>query len=241
MSCMKKDYYLILRLTPEATAEEIRSAYRRRAIELHPDVSGFPSDPFLELQEAYYVLSDPIRRASYDREAQEIPIRRTDAVRPAATVIRRRHSAEPLAPRQPVARFEEISILRSFETFHPSFSEMFDRLWSNFELVTRPKAERLESLTVDVPLSPREAFAGGQIRIMVPARVICPACNGRGSAGPYQCWHCEGCGALTDEYPMMVSYPAGLQQDYIVRLSLDRFGIRNFYLTVRFRPTEAIW
>jgi hypothetical protein len=32
-----------------------------------------------------------------------------------------------------------------------------------------------------------------------------------------------------------------LQQDYIVRLPLDRFGIENFYLTVRFRPTEAIW
>jgi hypothetical protein len=44
---------------------------------------------------------------------------------------------------------------------------MFDRLWSNFELVTRPKAERLESLTVDVPLSPRQAFAGGQMRILV--------------------------------------------------------------------------
>jgi hypothetical protein len=36
-------------------------------------------------------------------------------------------------------------------------------------------------------------------------------------------------------------YPAGLQQDYIVRLPLDRFGIENFYLTVRFRPTEATW
>jgi len=38
-----------------------------------------------------------------------------------------------------------------------------------------------------------------------------------------------------DEYPVMVSYPAGLQQDYIVHLSLDRFGIGNFYLAVRFR------
>jgi curved DNA-binding protein CbpA len=37
---MKKDYYLILRLTPEAVAEEIRSAYRRLAIELHPDLSA---------------------------------------------------------------------------------------------------------------------------------------------------------------------------------------------------------
>jgi len=238
---MKKDYYLILRLTPEAVAEEIRSAYRRLAIELHPDLSGFGSDPFLELQEAYSVLSDPMRRAIYDREAQEIPIRRTDAARPTEIVIRRRHSAEPLTSVRPVGGFEEISLLRSFETFHPSFREMFDRLWSNFELVTRPKAERLENLTVDVPLSPRQAFAGGQMRILVPARVICPACSGRGSVGPYQCWRCEGRGALMDEYPVMVSYPAGLQQDYIVHLSLDRFGIENFYLTVRFRPTEAIW
>ena len=37
------------------------------------------------------------------------------------------------------------------------------------------------------------------------------------------------------EYPVMMSYAAALQQDYIVRLSLDRFGIENFYLTVRFR------
>jgi molecular chaperone DnaJ len=241
MSRMKKDYYLILRLTPKATTEEIRSAYRRRAIELHPDLSGSTSDLFLELQEAYYVLSDPMRRASYDRDAKEIPIRHADAARPVETVIRRRHSAEPLVPRQPVGRFEEVSILRSFETFYPSFDEMFDRLWSNFELVTRPKAEQLESLTVDVVLSPQEAFAGGQIRILVPARMVCQACNGRGGVGPYQCWRCAGHGALTDEYPVMVSYPAALQQDYIVRLSLDRFGIENFYLTVRFRPTEAIW
>jgi hypothetical protein len=39
----------------------------------------------------------------------------------------------------------------------------------------------------------------------------------------------------------MVSYPAGLQQDYVVRLSLDRFGIENFYLTIRFGPSKAIW
>jgi molecular chaperone DnaJ len=238
--CMKKDYYLILRLTPEATAEEIRSAYRRLAIERHPDLSGFDSNPFLELQEAYSVLSDPMRRAVYDREAEEIPIRRANAARPAETVIRRRHSVEPLVPVRPAGGFEEISLLRSFETFHPSFSEIFDRLWSNFELVTRPKAERLESLTVDLPLSPRQAFSGGEMRILVPVRIICPACGGKGSVGPYQCWRCEGHGAFMDEYPVTVSYPAGLQQDYIVPLSLDRFGIKNFYLTVRFRPTEAV-
>ena len=238
---MRKNYYLTLRLPPEATMDQIRSAFRRRALELHPDLSGAESDQFLELQEAYDVLSDPARRAIYDLEAEEIPIPRKEAARPAETVIARRNRAEALTAARPPAGFEERSLFRSFETFSPSLDEIFGRLWSNFNLLTRPKAERLESLNVEVPLSPQQAFAGGEVRILVPARLICQACGGQGSAGPYECSHCEGHGAVTGEYPVTVGYPAGLQQDYIVRLPLDRFGIQNFYLTVRFRPTEALW
>jgi molecular chaperone DnaJ len=238
---MKKDYYLILRLAPEATAQEIRSAYRRLAIELHPDISGFCSDPFLELQEAYSVLSDPIRRAAYDREAQKIPIRRADAAQPPEVVIRRRHSAEPLTRLRPMGGFETISPLGSFEAFHSPFGEMFDYLWSNFDFVTKPKTERPEILTVDVPLSARQALMGGQMRIFVPVRVICPWCRGRGHVGSYQCSRCEGYGEFRDEYPMTVSYPAGLRQNYLLRLPLESIGIEDFYLTIRFRPPEAIW
>jgi molecular chaperone DnaJ len=238
---MRKNYYLILRLAPDATTDQIQSAYRRRALELHPDLSGYGSDQFLELQEAYDVLSDPARREIYDREAEEIPIRRMEAVRPSETLILRRHRGEPLTTAQSAARFNDISLFRSFETFSPSLDEMFERLWSNFDLVTRPKAERIESLSADVPLSPQQAFTGGEVRILVPARLVCPACRGQGSVGPYECAHCEGRGAVTGEYPVTVAYPAGLHQDYIVRLPLDRFGIQNFYLTVRFRPTDAIW
>ena len=154
---MRKNYYLILRLAPEATMEQIRSAYRRRALELHPDLSGIESDQFLELQEAYDVLSDPARRAIYDREAEEVPIRRIGSARPAETVIARKRQGEPLTPTRPAAGFEEMSLFRSFETFSPSLDEIFERLWSNFDLLTRPKAERLESLNVDVPLPPRQA------------------------------------------------------------------------------------
>src|ERR1700738_5472314 len=140
---MRKNYYLILRLSPDASTDHIQSAYRRRALELHPDLSGYGSDQFLELQEAYDVLSDPARREIYDREAEE-------------TLILRRHRGEPLTTAQPAARFDDISLFRSFETFSPSLDEMFERLWSNFDLVTRPKAERLESLSGDVPLSPHQ-------------------------------------------------------------------------------------
>jgi molecular chaperone DnaJ len=238
---MRKNYYLILHLSPQSTADEIKSAYRLRALEIHPDLSGFGGEQFLELQEAYAVLSDPARRAVYDREAEEIPVRRGTVARPAESVIMRRRSAEPLigAPR-PVG-VERISLFRSFETFLPSFDEMFDRLWSNFESMTRPKEERLESLTVDVPLSPQEAFAGGAVRMLIPSRLTCPVCRGQGSVGHYECGRCGGRGVVTVEYPVAVSYPAGLQQNYMVRLPLDRLGIHNFYLTVRFRPSEASW
>src|SRR5271166_3486451 len=114
---MRKDYYLILRLAPDATMDQIRSAFRRRALELHPDLSGAESDQFLELQEAYDVLSDPARRAIYDREAEEIPIRRIGAARPAETVIAPRRRAEPLTTAQPSSGFGEMSLFRSFETF----------------------------------------------------------------------------------------------------------------------------
>jgi molecular chaperone DnaJ len=238
---MKKDYYLVLHLTPEATTEEIRAAYRRRALELHPDQLGFGSDPFLELQEAYAVLSDPTRRTLYDRKPETLPISHADPPQHKKTKAGRGYSAEPLTAVQPARSFQDVSLFRSFETFSPSFDEIFERLWSNFDLLTRPKEERLESLSVDVPLSSEEALAGGAVRIVVPARAMCPACRGRGSVGTYECWRCEGQGALTGGYPMMVSYPAGLQHDYAVRLSLDRFGIENFYLIVRFRPTATIW
>lgn len=238
---MRKNYYLVLRVTPEASFDQIRSAYRRRALELHPDLTGLGSDQFLELQEAYDVLSNPDRRKVYDLEADEIPIRRAEAMRSPEVIIGRRHRAEPLTTAQPAREFEDLSLFRSFETFSPSFDQLFERLWSNFNLRARPKAERLESLNVEVPLSPRQAFAGGDVRVMVPARLVCPACRGHGSIGPYECSQCEGQGAVTGEYPVTVSYPAGLQQDYIVRIPLERFSIQNFYLTVQFRPTGFVW
>lgn len=239
MSCMKKDYYLILRLTPKATADEIRSAYRRRALEVHPDISGAGSSPFLELQEAYAVLSDPARRAAYDREAGEIPIRYRPAARGAGGVILQRHRGEPLA----ATRDEATSRSRSFESHRPSFEERLEHLWSDCAFPTQPQMERMENLTVDVPLSPRQAIEGGAVRILVPVRMVCRACGGGegGNAGFHECRHCEGQGAVRGEYPVTVRYPAGLQGDYFVRIPLDRVGIPGRHLNVRLRPVEAIW
>jgi molecular chaperone DnaJ len=65
----KRDYYEVLGIHRGASADEIRRAYRRLAKEYHPDVnkSEGSEDRFKEINEAYAVLSDEEKRASYDR------------------------------------------------------------------------------------------------------------------------------------------------------------------------------
>jgi len=68
----KKTYYETLGLSPEATAEQIRKAYKRAAVQTHPDKGG-NADEFKEVSRAYEVLSDPDRRRQYDQYGEEPP------------------------------------------------------------------------------------------------------------------------------------------------------------------------
>ena len=66
----KRDYYEILEVTKTATVEEIKKAYRKKAIQYHPDKN--PGDKeaeekFKEAAEAYDVLSNPEKRSRYDQ------------------------------------------------------------------------------------------------------------------------------------------------------------------------------
>ncbi len=65
-----KDLYRVLGVAPDASAEEIKKSYRRKAREMHPDLdpeNPWAEDAFKELSAAYQIVSDPVRRAQYDR------------------------------------------------------------------------------------------------------------------------------------------------------------------------------
>lgn len=235
-----KDYYFILGVNPAATIEEIRVAYRQHAKELHPDYYGQDSGPFIDLQEAYAILSDPARRRAYDDVYRDSYMGASwpDSAR-AEPLFSREPAAEPLIPTQEQTDLGELSLSRDFRTFGPSFDELFDRLWRNFSLA-RPKVEDLRSLNVEIRISAEEAMRGGRVRLLVPARLRCPVCLGRGGLGFYECWQCEGTGAVQGEYPVILTCPPGVVNNYSVEIPLDRFGISNFYLRAIFRVSGDI-
>lgn len=69
----QKDYYKVLGVSEKASADEIKKVYRKLAVKYHPDKNQGNKEAetkFKELSEAYYVLSDPKRRAQYNQMRQ---------------------------------------------------------------------------------------------------------------------------------------------------------------------------
>ncbi|MEJ2656934.1 MAG: DnaJ domain-containing protein [Desulfobacterales bacterium] len=183
---MAKSYFAILGVSSSATADEIRTAYRRLAKEFHPDHYAGGDEIFREIQEAYSVLGNAGRRQKYEQQISKKPVR--------AHVKRTtfRPEPEPLIPEKGPIDMGEISPVRSFHTFSPSFDEIFDWLWRNFSSLSPQKSRRVQNLTLEVPLTREQALRGGTARVLVPAQAVCPLCRGYGDIGSYICSRCAG-------------------------------------------------
>lgn len=225
---MSRNLYEVLGVDPEVAPEQIQAAYVHWARRLASDRDSGRGEAFTELQQAYSVLASPARREAYN----------TRIGRPASSGGEPFRTDPGTPAKEHTPTLLMISLRDSFESANPSFEELFHRLWSNFSKVSRPKAEQVESLTLEVTLSPEQAREGGRARILIPARALCPACAGHGALGLYECWQCGGKGSITADYPVELAYPPGVLNEFFVQVPLSRFGINNFYLTVRFRVSE---
>ena len=68
-----KDYYYFLGVSPDASYEDIKKSYRKLSLKYHPDKNendDFFADRFREIQEAYEILSDEVKRKSYDQNLE---------------------------------------------------------------------------------------------------------------------------------------------------------------------------
>ena len=237
---MAKDYYAILGILPTATLEEIRSAYRSRVKQYHPDHFGKDSAPFLKVQEAYDVLSDPENRTLYDRTTGGSRVERIQAGRPEPLRARSsKQAVEPLRRARGPMDLGTITPLESFRTFHPSLDEIYDSLWNVFDLRSRPKSERFRTLTMEILLTRQQARLGGRVHIYVPVERPCPTCGGEGVADYFECWRCAGTGVSREELPIQVEYPPGIQDFYQIAIPLDRYGIHDVCPVLLFRISST--
>ena len=96
----------------------------------------------------------------------------------------------------------------------------------------------MEELLVEVTINPDQAASGGTIKFVVPARIQCPLCSGTGMIGFWDCHRCAGEGIVDADIPLIVSYPGGVHNRFSKSLSLNKFGIYHFYLTVNIHVSE---
>ena len=168
----KRDYYEILGVSRTVTEVELKSAFRKQAMQCHPDRN--PGDTaaealFKEVNEAYQVLSDGQKRAAYDRFG---------------------HQA-----------FEQGGGGMG-EGFASSMADIFDDLFGDVMGRRGGRGggrERGSDLRYDLEITLDEAFAGKTAQIKAPTTVTCEACAGSGAKGgskPKTCPTCAGHGRV---------------------------------------------
>jgi DnaJ-class molecular chaperone len=227
---VSEDYYEILGVDEDATGDEIRSAYRRRAKECHPDCVEGGSEPFRRVHQAYEVLSDPARRRVYDRGQDDGPTVSVRRGAHASSTRSGRSPVEPLVPRR-ATYARRSGFLDDF--FASPFDRVLNDLWGGFGSGFSPPPVPRE-LEMDLHLSPLQASSGGTFRVEVSRPGLCPTCYGEGWTGPYRCPRCEGTGVSAVGRPLSVSYPPGIADGDTGRMSLDSVGLPESDLVVHF-------
>lgn len=232
---MTQNYYIILGIPKNSSQEDIRAAYRRLAKEYHPDHYGKDQTPFQTLQEAYSILSNPKSRKSYDHSLQpkarvSYPVRHTSKGRYADINI----EPEPLIPESDINFGDLNSSKRSFREQRSIFDDMFGRL-------VRENSESYDSEmmlpqedSVEISLSPLQAQIGGNARVDLPFQATCPSCH-RYSRYGFVCWRCNGTGILMGERTLLFSYPAGVRDNYVIKIVLNPNDTQKKYLNVIFK------
>lgn len=176
-----EDYYTTLGVAKTASADEIKKAYRKLAMQYHPDRN--PGDKqaeakFKDINEAYEVLKDEQKRAAYDRYGHAA-------------------FANGMGGRSGGNPFE------GFDFASSGFADVFSDIFSEFTGQARGRqrsyAQRGEDIRYDITLTLEEAFAGLEKEITVSSSKECEACHGHGTADgkePPVCPTCHGSGKV---------------------------------------------
>src|ERR1700747_1090258 len=169
----QRDFYEVLGVSRTASVEEIKSAYRKAALQWHPDRN--PTDKeeaevkFRECTEAYSVLSDQEKRQIYDTYGHAGLSSNAGGVDFNGTI---------------------------FQDFHDIFGDFFgfEDLFGGAGRRSRTRAQRGSDLRYDMTLTFEEAATGVATKIKLPKQELCGACHGTGAKSGTGATSCQTCG-----------------------------------------------
>lgn len=175
----KSDYYEILGLAKDASEADIKRAYRQKAKELHPDRNPekreWARKEFRKIAEAYEVLSDPQKRAEYDRYGHA-------------------------GPSQDFT-FGDTDFRRAREAYREfgfgGFDDLFDLFFRQGGPRTSTRQRRVrrgESIEYKLRITLEDAAHGTKMTVTVPRLVVCQACSGSGMEPGTSKRTCSTCG-----------------------------------------------
>jgi molecular chaperone DnaJ len=253
----KRDFYEVLGVSRTCTEADMKSAFRKAAMQYHPDRN--PGDveaehKFKEINEAYQTLSDAQKRAAYDRFGH--------------------------------AAFDQTGAgFQSGDGFASSMADIFDDLFGDMMGrrggAGRGGATRGSDLRYNLEITLEEAFRGKTANLSLPTSIACEACTGTGAkagakpracptCGGYgrvraqqgffsiertcphchgqgevidnPCTSCSGSGRVTRERNLAVNIPAGVEDGTRIRLAAEgEAGLRggpagDLYIFVSMKP-----
>jgi molecular chaperone DnaJ len=252
----KRDYYEVLGVNRDADEEAFKKAYRKLAMKWHPDRN--PDNPkaeehFKEAKEAYEVLTDPPKRAAYDRYGHA-------GVDPASAVGAGAGGA-------------------GFGTFAEAFGDIFSDIFGAGR--TRSSVYRGADLRYNLEITLEQAAHGTEAKIRIPTfedcatcqgsgakprtkpqtcptcagqgqvrmqqgffslQQTCPRCHGTGKIIPEPCAACSGAGRVKTHKTLSVTIPAGVDEGDRIRLAGEgEPGVNSgppgdLYVQLRLKP-----
>ena len=171
----KRDYYEVLGVERTCSAQELKSSFRRLAVQFHPDKNAGDKkaeERFKELSEAYEVLSDPDKRARYDRFGHQAP---------------GGFGPSPFDQGFGGANINDI------------FEGIFGDIFGGGGRRGRGSRSRGSDLRYNLEVTFTEAAFGTEAKVKIPRHKTCDSCRGSGArsgTAPKQCPTCHGTGEL---------------------------------------------